>query len=98
MVLVPRPLGPTSVIDAGINTEKGQLRRGQPTQIREEASIADLLRLLSAPKFRGVVSVNTELIEGAAEEISESQRPGLDDPRLAMPLCTQPRGGGLSQH
>jgi hypothetical protein len=47
----------SAAIAAGINAEKALLRRGQPSQIREDRSTGEILKIM-AEKYPGVVKVD----------------------------------------
>jgi hypothetical protein len=59
----------SAAIAAGINTEKGLLRRGQPTQITQTGDPIEMLRRLQQ-RHPNLV----QIVEGSAEEVTESDR------------------------
>jgi len=66
----------SAAIAAGINTEKTQLRRGEPTEIRDTAvGIEDIIERLRHPKFAGVLRATVlPAIESTATERDDEAR------------------------
>lgn len=64
-------------VAAAVNQDKALLLRGQPTAIREDRTVGELLRYLTST---GVVTVDPALLEGTAEEIPDARvDPDADD-------------------
>ncbi len=61
----------SAAIAAGINSEKSLLRRGQPTQIRREETLTEVLKALKE-RFPNAVSLNPVLL-GEAEEMPDAR-------------------------
>lgn len=59
-----------AAVGMGINTEKAQLRRGQPTQIARRDDSTEILKIL-AEKFPNIVQVDATLVEAEAVEIKD---------------------------
>jgi hypothetical protein len=53
-----------------VNIDKAGLIRGRPTEIGEERTLVEVARALE--RFEGIVKINTEVLEGTAEEVEEA--------------------------
>lgn len=61
------------LLSSAIATDKAQLLRGLPTAITESRDLTALLSILDK-KFKGVVSINQDLIESTATEVTEQKQ------------------------